>query len=320
MNVAMPLICLVAFGLAAADSVPLPVQRQDSRLGPLDLVTIRAIGLDEIPDKPMSIGVNGNIALPLLGQVPAAGLTILELEADLQKRLKKYVRNPSVTVEVTSVHSRPVSVFGAVNSPGVFQLQGAKTIIEVLSMAGGLRPDAGPKVKISRTQSSRVFEPLPGARIDETGEFAVTEIDIKQLLEVENPAQNILLAPNDVVSVPKADTAYVIGAVQKPGGFPLKNENGLSVLSALSLAEGLGKNAAPKKSRILRVRVNSTERDEIPVDIKLILSGKAADIPLRSDDILFVPDSTAKAVSWRMLEAALQVGTGVAIWRVGSAN
>ena len=118
-----------------------------------------------------------------------------------------------------------------------------------------------------------------------------------------------------MISVPKADTIYVIGAVKKPGAYVLGEHRSLSALQILALAEGADKTAATKDARIMRVVPGSNDRAEIPVDLQTILSGKMPDVPLTADDILFVPVSKAKAAGYRTLDALVQVGT-MAVYRV----
>ena len=95
--------------------------------------------------------------------------------------------------------------------------------------------------------------PLPGAANDSTGQFSVASVDVKSVMNASNPAENILIKPNDVISVPKADTIYVIGAVRKPGAYVLGEHRTLSALQILALAEGPEKTAATKDARIMRV-------------------------------------------------------------------
>ena len=258
--------------------------------------------------------MSGNISLPMVGRLHATGLTAEELEVQIKNRLKKYLQEPDVTVSITEFKSQPISIFGAVQKPGVHQLQGRKNLFEVLSLAEGLRIDAGYSVKITRRlEWGRI--PLPGATDDPTGHYSVASINIKSIMNATNPAENIIIKPEDVISVPKADLVYVIGTVHKSGGFVLGEHETISALQALALAEGLDRAAAPEKAKILRASQTSANRTEIPVDIKKILAGTSEDIALKADDILFIPASAAKNVALRSIEAAIQIGTGVVIYR-----
>jgi polysaccharide biosynthesis/export protein len=117
-----------------------------------------------------------------------------------------------------------------------------------------------------------------------------------------------------VVSVPKAEMIYVVGAVNKAGAFVLSQRTSVSVLQALSMAEGLEKTAAGGRARIIHQGPNN-EKKEIPTDLNKILSGNSSDVQLVANDILFVPNSGAKTVGYRAMEAAVQAATGVLIYR-----
>ena len=106
---------------------------------------------------------------------------------------------------------------------------------------------------------------------------------------------------------------YVVGEVNKAGGYVLNERESVSVLQALSLAGGLSHTAAPGNSRILRGTLG--KRTEVPVDLKRILSGKSVDVPLQGDDLLFVPNSTSKNIAMRAIETSLTIATGVIVWR-----
>ncbi|MCE5306142.1 MAG: polysaccharide export protein [Acidobacteriales bacterium] len=283
-------------------------------LGPGDQLLIRAMDVDEISDKPVRIESSGLINLAMIGRLKAAGLTVEQLEADIAGRLKKFVQEPQVSVAVTEFRSQPVSLLGAVAQPGVHQLQGRKTLFEVLSLAGGLRQDAGHSIKITRLKENGPI-PLPDAKSDETGRYSVASVNVKSVVEARNPRENIVVMPNDVISVPRAEMVYVVGAVKRSGGFVLQEREDMTVLQALSLAEGAERTAAAKRAKILRSAPNQSVRQEIPVNLKEILAGKAADVPMRADDILFVPSSLARSASVRAAEAAVQITTGLVIWR-----
>ena len=265
-------------------------------LGPDDQILIRALeGLD-LGDKPVLIGANGNITLPLIGRVKAAGLTVEQLEAELATRLKVYVQEPQISVTVTEFRSQPVSVLGAVTTPGIVQLRGRKTLYEVLSMAGGPRETAGSTVSITRRLENGQI-PLPGAAADSTGQFSTAVLEMQEILDGKNPAANIEIKPNDVVSVSQGNArmVYVVGDVQRSGAFNLGAQRTISVLSAVSLAGGLGRTAKPERARVFRPLPDGQKHQEIAVDIKQILVGKAEDIGLRPDDVLVVPTSSRKS-------------------------
>jgi polysaccharide biosynthesis/export protein len=283
-------------------------------LGAGDQIVIRVPDFEEIDNKTVPIDLKGSVNLPAVGRIQASGLTTEQLEAVIAEHLKRYLVKPDVSVYLTEMRSQPVSILGQVQAPGVHQLQGQKNLFEVLSLAGGLRQEAGNVINITRRLEWGPI-PLPDAANDSSGQFSVASVDVKSVMNASNPAENILIKPNDVISVPKADTIYVIGAVRKPGAYVLGEHLSLSALQILALAEGADKTADTKDARIMRVIPGSNDRAEIPVDLKTILNGKMPDIPLTADDILFIPISKAKAAGYRTLDALVQIGT-MAIYRV----
>ena len=288
-------------------------------LAPDDKIMITALDAEEVTTKvPLRIDPKGNIALPLVGRIHAAGLTTEQLEEAIEAQLKKYLQEPDVSVYLVEMRPQPVSVLGAVQVPGVQQILGKKTLYEVISMAGGIRQDAGYEIKLTRRlEWGRI--PLPNAANDPSGQYSIASINIKSVMDAANPAENIEVKPNDVISVPKGEIVYVIGSVHKPGGFVMGEKQNVSALQILALAEGLDRFADTKKSRIMRPVPNSELRTEIPIDLKLILDGKAQDMKLQANDVLFIPRSGKKAAAVRGMEAALgmgtQVGAGLAIYR-----
>ena len=179
-------------------------------LGPDDEISIRVIESEEISEEPFRIDPGGDISLPLVGRVRAAGRTPQRLETELTERLRAFIHEPQVLVHVTQFRSQPVSVIGAVNKPGIHQLEGHKSLIEILSLAGGPRQDAGHTVKITRRREWGPI-PLESAADDPSGRFQVAEVSLEAVMEARNPEENVLIMPHDVISVPRAEMIYVIG-------------------------------------------------------------------------------------------------------------
>jgi len=294
---------------AKADTTP-----PDYLLGPDDQITLWTPVAEELNGKAVRVDKNGSLTMPLIGTMKASGMTTAQLASEVSKRLDRYYQNPEVVISVSEYHSQPVSVIGAVNTPGVHQLQGQKTLVEMLSLAGGLRQDAGPTVIVTRRVEWGPI-PIAGAKLDGSKEFNVAEIDLKAVTSAERPLDNIAVKPNDIISVPRAHMVYVMGEVERTGGFVVNERKGVSVLEALSLAGGLKSTAAPKNARILRPTEQNAAREELPVNLPEMLAGKGSDVDLRPDDILFIPNSRAKRAAIRAAEAAIQTLTGVVIWR-----
>jgi polysaccharide biosynthesis/export protein len=284
-------------------------------LGPDDQIEVSAPELVELANKPTRIDGEGNVQVPLVGRVHVAGMTVEQTELELNKRLSTYIKQPQASVSIVEVRSQPVSVLGAVNTPGVHQVQGHKTLLEMLASAGGVRQDAGYSIRITRRLEWGCL-PLPDARMDESGKFSVASVSLKEITDAKNPDDNIQIFPHDVISVPKAEMIFVIGDVKRSGGFALGEKQTMSVLQALSLAEGLNRTANGHHARILRLKQEADKREELSVDVSSVLAGKKPDVPLLADDILFIPGSVAKSTAMRTLEAFIQAGTGMAVWRM----
>ena len=124
-------------------------QTGDYRIGPQDLLDINIFEAPEL-NRTVRVSENGEVSLPLLGGIHVVRLTARELENTLAAKLREFLKDPHVSVMVTAIESHPVSVIGEVNKPGVFQVRGSKTLLEMLSMAQGLAPDAGDEVLVMR--------------------------------------------------------------------------------------------------------------------------------------------------------------------------
>ncbi|HWE48839.1 MAG TPA: polysaccharide biosynthesis/export family protein [Bryobacteraceae bacterium] len=315
-----PMLCLAQAPAAAAPAVAAPAQaastqdRQGEKvsyiIGAGDLISIHASNVPELTDKPVRIDMNGYINLPMAGKVQAAGLTVEALEAAVSTRLKVYLEQPDVTISVTEYQSQPVSVFGEVSSPGVHQLQGRKTLVEILALAGGVRADAGPTVRITRRLEYGKI-PLPGAVEDPSGKFSIASLDLKPLIQAKTPERDIEIQPYDIVSVPKAELIYIAGDVTKSGPLALQEKSTMSIMEALSSTGGVTRTADTKRARILRAVPGNAKREQVPVDIASIMKGKIDDVQLVPGDILVVPSSGTKKASQRALDAAIQVATVV---------
>jgi polysaccharide export outer membrane protein len=287
-------------------------QGADYRLGTNDEVTIDAIGAPEISGRAYRVDPSGDIRLPLVGVVRAEGLSPSELEESIRQRLDRYLRDPQVSVGMRAFGSRPISVLGEVGSPGVHQAEAGRTLTETLSSAGGVTPEAGPQLTLTR-RAEQGAPALPDAELDTSGRFWIAHADLQALLGGRIPEQNIPVEPHDVISVPRAQQTYVLGAVESPGAFPLRARDGLTVLEALAHAGGLARYADAKGARILSPD-GAGGRRERGVNLKTILAGKAPDLQLEPDDVLFVPFHGAKAAAAQIGRAALSIGTGAAIW------
>lgn len=268
----------------------------DYQLGPDDQVSIAVLQAPEL-NTTTRVSEQGFVSLSLIGAVQAGGRTAAELEAAIEAELgRKYIKNPDVSVQVLDVRSRPVSVMGAVQRPGIVQVQHSTTLLDVLSMAGGLTPEAGDTVVVVRKGGNETAAPI--------------EIKLKALLEARDPATNLAVQAGDVVNVRAADVVYVVGAVNKPGAYAMRGNDRLTVLRALALGAGLAPAAAQGDALVVRLGPQG-ERVEIPVDLGAVLKGKQRDVALEAHDVLFVPTSGSKVAARTTLDAFVRILT----WR-----
>jgi polysaccharide export outer membrane protein len=180
-------------------------------------------------------------------------------------------------------------------------------------MAGGTLTEASSKVTITRQKESGPL-PLPITNKDDGSAYRIAEVDMRAISDGSRPEQNIQILPHDVISVGRAPLVYVVGVVNKPGGFVLNDKENISVLQLVAMAGGTAPNANTKAARILRP-VPGAERIELPINLKDIIAGKAKDTLLKPEDILYIPDSYAKGTLRKTLDTAIQVTTGMAIYR-----
>jgi polysaccharide export outer membrane protein len=141
-------------------------------------------------------------------------------------------------------------------------------------------------------------------------------INLNELVESGNAANNIILQAGDIVTVPHAGIAYILGAVNKPGGYVMANDRSqMSTLKLLALSGGLSRTAKKDRAVIIR-KDNQGQQHEVAVDLKKVLERAAEDVPLQPSDILYVPDSASKQAMYKALEFGLALGAGVALYRV----
>jgi polysaccharide biosynthesis/export protein len=268
------------------------------------------------------VTATGNIGFPLISEkIQAAGLTPLRLEEKLEQLLLEngLVSHPQVSVFVREQNSQPVTVMGAVARPMIYQLIRPMTLLELLAAAGGISDNAGAVILITRQKLLDVAEIDPISTRDEPGPNTQTiKVRLQDLLETANNVFNIPIYGGDVVNVPPSGIVYVMGpGVASPGGYVLQSHGEqITVLKAVALAHGLAGFAKKDDAVIFRVDPATGQRDAIPVHISQIEKSKTEDVAMKSNDILYVPQSGGKKAAAMAAQAALQVGTAVAIYRV----
>jgi polysaccharide export outer membrane protein len=286
---------------AAAEPASLGV-RGEYHCGPGDRLAVTVFEVEELSG-PVSIDADGLIRLPLIGAVAVGGLTTGQIEARLTELYGgNLLQDPQISVAVEEFGSQPVSVLGAVKEPGVLQLQGSRRLLDVIAMAGGLSEQAGERISIRR----------PGA--DESAPPLEITVPVKQLLSSgADSAYNPWIRPHDTIQAETAGLVYVLGSVNRPGGFPIKDQEQITALQAMSLAEGSKPTASLQRAQI--IRGEGLNKIEIAVSVKDVIKGKAPDPILQPNDILYIPDSRFKSATSRGAEAIVQMAVGLVVWR-----
>jgi len=261
-------------------------------IGPDDAVTIDALNVEEI-SKTWRISAAGDISLPMIGRVHAAGLTVDQLEQEIDSRLDQFVRKPQVTVYISEFRGHPATVSGAVERPGIVQLQGPATLFEVLLQAGGPK-EAGTTLTVTRSRDNGIIN-YPGTKISPESGYSVIELPLKEVLQRDTAAANLPVFAYDVVTVAKDEKirrlVFVAGEVNRPGAIELVTQNKVSFSQAVAMAGGFTKEAAAGRTIIRHVDQNGAETGAAQVNAKRILAGHEKDLPLRDGDIVIVPSS-----------------------------
>ncbi|HVS13045.1 MAG TPA: polysaccharide biosynthesis/export family protein [Thermoanaerobaculia bacterium] len=265
---------VVATGAAASGQEEIP---SGYRLGPKDLLAIQVF---EVPELTTDVRVddNGRINLQHLGEVLVDGLSVTELEARLKELLEQsLLQRASVAVQVKEFRSKPITVIGAVTSPGPLPFQGRVSLLEALTQAGGLTENRGDVVHVLRRAANGLTDQV--------------SISVERLMVVADPKVNIPLLANDLVNVPPAVevTISCLGEVSEPGALAFKSTDRITLLSAIARAGGLSDRAA-KKIKIRRTLRDGTE-EILVADYKAILAGRAPDVPLQDGDVIVVEES-----------------------------
>ena len=280
---------------------------------PDDTLEVYVLDVPEI-SREYRVDPSGSIVIPLLSEpLQAAGLAPSQLSAQISDKLQQagMVTHPRVSVQVKASRVHSITIAGAVKKPQIYPLFTKTTLLDALSQAEGLTEDAGNTAIITRGEIAIRYdqaassERTPGA---EPPPSRVQPVDLKRLLEDGDPALNADLYPGDRLTVQRAGIVYVVGAVNRAGGFVLKDDRGqMTVLKAVALADNLKSTAEPKKAVIIRRNGQAPVSDrEVTVDLSKILAGRAPDQSLLANDILFVPDSAGKKALHRAGEAAAE--------------
>lgn len=264
---ALVLLVCASFTARAQDA-------SDYRIGPKDLLEFRVLEITEL-NVERRVNDNGIVSLPMVGELNVQGLTATELRDKLEDVLRaKYVNRANVSVVVKEFANKPVTIVGAVVKPGSLNIAGRWTLLQAISAAGGLAPNAGKKIFVLRTA--------------ENGQSDTLEIKTDDLFRNASAKWNVPIFPSDVVNIPAKTTVTVfcMGEVKSPGALEFDSDDRLTLLTVIAKAGGL----TDRASRNVKVKRRGADgRDaEIAVNYNSVLKGRTADPLIQPDDVVIV--------------------------------
>ncbi|MGA2400179.1 MAG: polysaccharide biosynthesis/export family protein [Syntrophobacteraceae bacterium] len=272
-------------------SAALPMKSfQDYTVGPEDALQVTFLDSDKLSALARVNG-QGEIRMLLVGNVKVAGLTPTGIAQKLTGlyRDEGYLTNPQIMVTVQEYRNQRVAVSGAVNKPDYYPLIGPRTLMEVLGMAGGLSTAAGDVVHIMRPREASQDSAQAPQQQGFNGDTIV--VDLTRLLLKDEVELNVQIRNGDVVFVPFARSAYVIGSVTKPGNVLLQDN--MTVTRAITQSQGQQIQLASDYVTVLRVD-DKGQRQIIPLDLGQVLKGHQEDIALQPNDIVYVHESKVR--------------------------
>lgn len=252
---------------------------KEYKIGPKDLLEITVFELPEL-NQSVRVSEDGSISLPLLGQVAIEGMAKDAVEKKLASLLEeKYLKKARVTVFIREYQSQRVAVIGAVGKPGMYELIGRTTILQLISKAGGLTDRASNEMFVLREAKNGVRARLA--------------IDLEDLINNGNQKLDIPLQANDTVNIPidQLINVFVFGEVRNPGALQVKMSKHTTLLQAIAQAGGFADGAARGGVTIKRRDQKTGKEIKMKVNIKDIIKGNRPDIELFEGDVVFVPES-----------------------------
>jgi len=278
------------------------VNYKDYQVGPEDQLAIAIFGQDNL-NRELRVNGQGEIAMPLVGVVKVVGLTPGEIQNRLEELYNaRFLVNPQITVTVKEYRHQRVAVTGAVAKPGSYEIIGPRTLLEVLSLAGGFinqgyptggGAQAGDVVDVIRHQNAPdmaiTMKALATKPFSPKTETMV--IDLRRLVSGQEPQLNIPVRNGDVVYVPFAGTAYVLGGVRKPGNIGVK-EN-ITVSQAVAMAGGVDPILGTNSITVMRFDEQG-KPISINTNLNSIIARNDEDLPIKDHDVVVVNESTIK--------------------------
>jgi polysaccharide export outer membrane protein len=283
-------------GVAGAQQSQLPHQAASSHasyallLDAGDLLDVRVFDTPDLSEK-LRVDQGGDITLPVGGMVRVQGLTAEQAQTAIEERFRQrnILHDPHVEVFVLEYATQGVTVAGEVKLPGVYPWSGKRSVLDFVSLAGGVTAAASKTFTLTHKNPAAL---VVTAELSDTSPTADVE-------------------PGDLIVVTRAGVVYVVGDVGKPGGYLIENKETITVLQALALAQGMNKTA---KYDARLIRNSPAGRTEADLPLKKILANQVTDPRLQDGDILFVPVSGGKEWADKSVTSILQMAVGVVIY------
>lgn len=280
-----------------------PQTSPTTQVAPGDLLDIVIFETPELSGR-FRINPKGDILLPLAGSLHVAGLNLSEITAAVAERYKsaKILVDPQVTVFVAEYTRRTITITGEVHGPGIYPVAAPRTLTDTLAMAGGLGENASRTVSI-------VHAADPDNIIHVT-----LNVGPQTPESIQQGRMEIL--PGDNIFVARSGIIYLVGELQRPGGYQVEHNNRLTLLEAVALAGGPARYAKLSGARL--IRRSETGREELKINLQQVLFGGGPDMLLTDGDIIYVPTSITKQYALQAVDAAIGTATTYGIYRIAN--
>jgi polysaccharide export outer membrane protein len=260
-----------------ADNVlPTLTPISDYVVGPQDIVTITVYGQNDLNGQ-FRIDGDGSFTFPLVGRVKASGLSVRQLENEITRVLKEFVKAPQVSVTVGQYKSRRLFIVGEVRNPGAYVLTGNMSLIEAIALAGSALQTASGEALIVRGGINAMAQAatIPSSGSGDKPDVQRVDLDA---LQRGNLDQNIPLQDGDTIFIPRAEVVFLVGHVKNPGAYPMRR--GTTVLQALALAGGVTDRGASNRVDVERIENGTKVRVRVRLD-ELVRGGDTLIIPAK---------------------------------------
>lgn len=296
------LLLMLTLVSGAQQAVPVLRTAPPLKIGPGDLIEVTMFDNPDLSGR-FRVDEKGDIVAPLIGPVHVEDSTAEEVGKLLEKRYLEAEILPFdqnyASVFISEYASQGITVSGDVKQPGTYPAFGVKMLHDLITAAGGIQPTASSKILITRKEDQ---------------DHPITVDYNPDALSPTIPQVQVF--PGDNIMIPRAGVVYILGNVNRPGEYVLSGRSGLTVAKGLALAANTGKAAKAGQAHLVRAQKDGTKLDFV-LNLNEILQGKAPDLDMKDGDILYVPTSNIKLVSQQAITSALQLGTQIAVYRVG---